>query len=806
MHATREKAQDSRRAAGVVASRRLSAWLGGVTAFLVVLGVIASTFGAGAVARENVAASRQGLLSSSTAITATLQLAILHEQDLVSSASGFIALDPEATSQQFFNWLTSVNAVMQYPELLGIVYSVIVPAAELPAFAARQVANPVGPLAPNGTFQVLPPGKRSYYCLMQVGLALYDDAALPAGEDMCSPGPKRTVAMSTLDSGDSAYLPLNYGVGVTYLSVDAPVYQGGSAPSTVAGRRAAFLGWVEMAVVPQIVLTEALQGHPHTAVVLAYHAGSSETKFRSGMAPSGAASETVNLRAGWTVTVLASVAAGGILKNGGALALLLAGIVLSLLIGSLVFVLGTGRARALRVVHEQTGTLRHQAMHDALTDLPNRALIMDRIEQLLARGRRQGTVSAALFVDLDEFKNVNDTLGHAVGDKLLIAVSNRLQGTLRDADTIGRMGGDEFVVLIDGASIDAAPELVASRLLEVMRQPFVIDGVTTPLMMSASVGIAIGDRSMPGDLLRDADVALYQAKAAGRNRYEIFNQEMHTETQQRLELEFDLRSALATEQFRLMYQPIYNLDDLAIVGVEALLRWDHPTRGTVQPDDFIPILEQTGQIREVGRWVLGQACSQMAVWHGRGDTLDVSVNLSARQLEDAAIVEYISDALCQSGLDAGSLIIEITETALMHHADTTVLRLEAVKALGVRVAVDNFGTGYSSLAYLQQFPVDCIKIDRSFTGAITSSPESKALIATLVQLGKDLGLKTLAEGVETTGQMDHLRGELVNQAQGFLFARPLEPDALEARLLAPMRSGAEQAGGSCSDSPGVGVT
>ena len=299
--------------------------------------------------------------------------------------------------------------------------------------------------------------------------------------------------------------------------------------------------------------------------------------------------------------------------------------------------------------------------------------------------------------------------------------------------------------------------------------------------------------------MRDADVELYQAKAAGKNRYEIFNPEMHADVQQRIELEFDVRSALTAGQFGLVYQPIYNLDDLTIVGVEALLRWNHPTRGTIQPDDFIPILEQTGQIREVGRWVVRQACAQMAIWHGRGDTLDVSVNLSGRQLDDDALVEHISDALRTSGLEASSLIVEITETALMGRAEVIARRLQAIKALGVRIAVDDFGTGYSSLAYLQQFPVDCLKIDCRFTSAITTSPESKALIGTLVQLGKDLGLKTLAEGVETTGQMDHLRGEHVNEAQGYLLARPLDPDVLEAQLLAPTRPGAASTGGVGSD-------
>jgi EAL domain-containing protein (putative c-di-GMP-specific phosphodiesterase class I) len=308
-----------------------------------------------------------------------------------------------------------------------------------------------------------------------------------------------------------------------------------------------------------------------------------------------------------------------------------------------------------------------------------------------------------------------------------------------------------------------------------------------PLVVNASVGIAMGDRTNPGDLLRDADVALYEAKAAGKNRYEIFHPEMQTEISRRTELEFALRSALEGDQFRLVYQPIYNLDDLTLVGVEALLRWENPTEGLMQPDDFIPILEQTGQIREVGHWVLVEACRQMAIWHARGDTLDVSVNVSGRQLDSDDIVSHISDALSLSGLDPTSLIIEVTETALMRNAKATAVRLAAIKSLGVKIAVDDFGTGYSSLAYLQQFPVDCLKIDRMFTNAITNSPESKALIGTLVQLGRDLGLRTLAEGVETADEMDRLRDENVDEAQGFLLARPLDAETLETQILMPGR-------------------
>jgi diguanylate cyclase (GGDEF)-like protein len=440
-------------------------------------------------------------------------------------------------------------------------------------------------------------------------------------------------------------------------------------------------------------------------------------------------------------------------------------------------------ASANMAVEDKTDELRHQALHDALTGLPNRALITDRIEQLLARSSRNGTIGAALYVDLDGFKNVNDTLGHDAGDQLLRAVATRLTASLREADTIGRMGGDEFVILIDGGQQQCAPELVAERIIEVMRQPFDLQGIGLPIVVTTSVGIALGLREAPGELLREADVALYQAKAAGKNCYAMFHPEMETAVQRRHELDFDLRSALAGDQFRLVYQPIYNLDDLTLVGVEALLRWDHPKLGLIEPNEFIPLLESSGQIIDVGRWVLREACTVMASWRSGGSELIVSVNVSGRQLDRDVIVDHVREALEISQLDASALTIEITETALMQAIDTTARRLRELKELGVQVAIDDFGTGYSSLSYLQRFPVDCLKIDRAFTDAITRSPESDALIHTLVQLGKDLGLKTLAEGVERAGQLDHLRGENVNQVQGFLLSRPLDPVTLEAELL-----------------------
>jgi diguanylate cyclase (GGDEF)-like protein len=429
--------------------------------------------------------------------------------------------------------------------------------------------------------------------------------------------------------------------------------------------------------------------------------------------------------------------------------------------------------------------IRFQALHDPLTGLPNRSLILDRIEQMLARARRTNVATAALFIDLDGFKGVNDTLGHAVGDQLLRAVTARLAVTMRESDSVGRLGGDEFIVLVDGATMDAGPELVAERLLSVLRDPFELEGLSNgPLTLTASIGIAVGIRPSAAELLRDADIALYEAKVAGKDRFVVFQPEMHTVVQDRLLLEMDLRDALNSGQFFLAYQPIFNLRSGETTGVEALLRWRHPDRGVVQPDEFIPVLEDSGMIVDVGRWVLQEACRQGARWNARGLRLSVSVNVSARQLETDQLIEDVSYALEASGFDARSLIVEITETAIMRNVSSVVLCLLALKATGVRIAIDDFGTGYSSLAYLQRLPVDTLKIDRSFISTMADSPESGALIRTLVQLGKTLGLETLAEGIEESAQYSQLERDQCDSGQGYLYARPLDADAVEAFLAA----------------------
>ncbi len=424
--------------------------------------------------------------------------------------------------------------------------------------------------------------------------------------------------------------------------------------------------------------------------------------------------------------------------------------------------------------------MRHQALHDSLTGLPNRTLILDRVEQMQARARRSGAETAALFLDLDGFKQVNDTLGHEAGDQLLKSVAARLLTTLREGDTIARLGGDEFVVLVEGATPTGSPELVAERLLEVLREPFEIDDAARPsVRITASIGIARGNRISATDLLRDADIALYEAKAAGRDRYVAFQREMQAAVEDRLTLELDLRGALQRNEYYLVYQPIFDLETGTVLGVEALLRWSHPERGIVQPDAFIPLLEETKMIIEVGSWVIREATRQAQQWRLGERNMYVSVNVSARQLDGDHLVHELQNALTTTGLPPAALIIELTETAIMYDAVSTARQLRAIKKIGVGVAIDDFGTGYSSLAYLRQFPVDILKIDRSFVSAISDSAESNALIRTLVQLGKQLGLKTLAEGIEQHDQFCQLQEQECDSGQGFMFARPLAADAVE---------------------------
>ncbi len=423
------------------------------------------------------------------------------------------------------------------------------------------------------------------------------------------------------------------------------------------------------------------------------------------------------------------------------------------------------------------------ATHDPLTGLPNRTLILDRVEQMLARSRRNQTPVAALFIDIDNFKGINDTLGHAVGDELLRAVAARLEGVIRDVDALGRLGGDEFVVISEDLSLAAGAELIAERLLDALQHPFTLGAAgEARVSVTASVGIATGEGISAEELLRDADIAMYSAKWDGKARYAVFETGMQAVMQSNMELEMDLREALENREFFLAYQPTFDLNDMSPTGLEALIRWGHPVRGVVQPDDFIPLLEETGLIVEIGRWVLEEACTQAAEWREQGHAITMAVNVSGRQLDTDQLVGDIAGALASSGLDPEALTIEITETTLMRDVEETARRLTEIKQLGVSIAIDDFGTGYSSLAHLQRFPVDALKIDRSFISGLTHNQEGETLLRTLVQLGKALSIATFAEGIERQRELSLLKDEHCDSGQGFLFARPLDVAATEAFL------------------------
>jgi diguanylate cyclase (GGDEF)-like protein/PAS domain S-box-containing protein len=442
--------------------------------------------------------------------------------------------------------------------------------------------------------------------------------------------------------------------------------------------------------------------------------------------------------------------------------------------------------------------LAHQSFHDALTGLPNRALFSDRVEQALRRDRRSRLDPAVIYFDLDSFKGVNDSLGHEAGDRLLCEVSRRLLNAVRTGDAVTRLGADEFAVLIEQSSrpLDEAEE-VTRRVLQALEVPIEVESQF--VTVSASVGIAVADaESTASSMLRDADVAMYRAKLTGKGRSVVYEPAMRAAAMERLRLETDLVHALVANQFRLEYQPVISLRTNLIIGFEALLRWDHPDLGVVPPDRFIPIAEDTGLIVQIGRWVLGEACRQAALWRAElpgCHDLSMAVNVSARQIASPNLVQHVAQSLGASGLAPEALILELTESVLVHEADVAARRLHELQGLGVRLAVDDFGTGYSSLSYLRQFPFDILKVDQSFVATITDADAIPAIVRGLLELGRTLGLETVAEGVEDLVQRDALRAHGCARAQGFLFARPMTPVAARARLAkqAPTHAPADNA-------------
>jgi diguanylate cyclase (GGDEF)-like protein len=442
-----------------------------------------------------------------------------------------------------------------------------------------------------------------------------------------------------------------------------------------------------------------------------------------------------------------------------------------------------GTARDISQRKEAEQVINFQAYHDLLTHLPNRALLKDRLSLAITHARRNKRRLAVMFLDLDRFKLVNDTLGHTMGDRLLKAVANRLQGCLRKGDTLSRFGGDEFTLLLPEVRTRDDVVVIASKILDKLATPFVIDG--HELFVGASIGIATYPEA--GDsveaLIQSADIAMYDVKGRGKNGYQFFSDEMNHKFSTRLSLERELRNALTSGQLRVYYEPQVDLHDGKIVGVEALVRWQHPRHGLIPPNDFLPVAEETGLITQIDEWVQARAFEEVASWRrtGLGD-VRLSVNMTAPQIEQESFLERFLTILEGSGLDAHKVKLEITENTIMQDMEVIVPKLRKLKKEGVTIAIDDFGTGYSSLSYLQQFPVNTLKIDRSFVGDIRADEGDASIINAIVAMARGLKLDIIAEGVETRSQLRYLRSQGCREVQGYFFSRAVPAGELRDML------------------------
>jgi diguanylate cyclase (GGDEF)-like protein len=775
-------------------ARRRFAWKA-IAAAVLVLGVSLAAVG-GLVLRSSARTGESRAFDLTAGnVTTTLATLLRRYADFTGSVGAVLTMEPDLTPTEFANWYQTLHGRQQQVESLGTVVVRAVPAGRLAAFLERRNADRTfralvgspAPVARNGDPQ---------YCLLAASGELDPSVRASlrlAQSDWCSPSSLIGIVEGPLlkAASDTGQLEVfsSPGLGRTLLMLESPFYRLGAPLASVADRRRAVRGWTVSAFDSLSLIRLALGANSGYGVTL-YHRnpGQGLTAVEEAGAPASRDDLTrttnVKIDSSWAIKVRGRAPLSGLSPDLQGLLAFGGGSIVSVLAFILVIMLGTSRERALRIVEQQTGELRHLALHDSLTGLPNRVLALDRAEQMLARARRSSVPAAALYIDIDGFKQINDTFGHQAGDEFLRLVASRLDAVIRDSDTAARLSGDEFAVLLDGATtLDVGPELVAERLLEVLREPYELNGrVQRSVTLTASIGVAHSVDGTSEELLAAADIALNEAKSRGKDRAVVFQSGMHTAAQVRLNLEMDLADALAQEQLFLVYQPTFELASERVVGVEALLRWQHPERGLIRPDVFIPIAEESGLIISIGRWVLEQACVQAAHWRAQGHEIGMSVNVSARQLDRDDLIEDVQSALTNAGLEPGALTLEITETTLMRDAEAATERMAALKRLGVRIAIDDFGTGYSSLAYLRQFPVDALKIDRSFISGIAHSKQAAVLTQTLVRLGKTLELETLAEGIEDVAQLGVLRRQHCHQGQGFLFARPLEAEAIEQFL------------------------
>jgi diguanylate cyclase (GGDEF)-like protein len=714
---------------------------------ILVLGIAASLAGA-LLWRSSVHAREKATFeTAATDVSGRLEIQLRRDTDFVKAIRAVLTMQPDLSASGFDQWFGQLEDRQAQPSGFGALVVKSVPAAELASFQAQRNADPAFRAVVGGRVEPVATTGRARYCLLAAGsadIAYSPELAALLQGDWCDPtsliGGYRqndtTRAQFTQELTDSG----QFGVystavsGVSSLILEAAVYRRGAPLASTAQRRAAVLGWVLDSFDLPALMQSALGTDQGLAVTLYHENSGLDPEFIGRIGSAGSAhpftrKTTLPVDGTWIIDVSGAGLVSGPSANVQGLVLFAGGIVATLLLLALVIVLARSREHALAMVAEKTSQLRHQALHDALTGLPNRVLALDRGEQMLGRARRQNLPVAALYVDLDGFKQVNDTFGHAAGDELLRTVAARLASVVREGDTAARLGGDEFIVLVEGSTLDAGPELVAERLLEVLNEPYEINGAGRgQLAVTASIGIAFGLREDADELLRDADTALYEAKATGKNRYVAFQSAMQTHVQDRLTVQMDLGQALEHGELFLRYQPV--LDSARrVTAVRAQVCWRHPSRGIIAAAEFIPVAQDTGLIVPIGRWVLDEACRQGALWRHQGLRLAIFVNVSARQLDSDRLIDDLATALRNSGLEPAALTLEVADAALMRAGDDTARRLERLKQLGVRIAIDG------------------------------------ALVHALVRLGRQLEIETPTDGIEDDAH---------------LHDRPLDADEVEA--------------------------
>jgi diguanylate cyclase (GGDEF)-like protein len=760
-----------------------------------IAGLAGSLIGSHAIANSDAGKEAKQFRAGAAQIATKLESELQHEQDLALAAGTLVAAGPQTSQAEFLAWTRWARVLRRYPELQRLGVVALVHASQLKSFAARvgdsaPASKAPGTASPSArpsrpVLQIVPAGTRPYYCLAIGELVRGAAPRAPAGLDRCARGPS-LIATRNTGMALTRVLP-GPGGGLAILK---PVYRGLAVPRTQQDRIGAFAGWLQEVVKPSVLATRALAGHPGYALRLRYGAKPSAVAV-AGVAPSNAQLAASRLAGGWSLQSFGPASLAW-LSDGAAVWVLLAGVLASLLLALAILAFGLTRGERPPVVVESKPApdAPVPSLYDALTGLPGSELTLDRAGRMLARANRQsGILVGALLIDVDWFKDVNEKLGRQAGDQLLKIVAERLENVMRTEDTVGRLRADQFAVLIESAARGMRLDALAQRVIEALHRPIDLEGFGPSFFMTASIGVAFGRYETTDDLMRDAELALRSAKAAGKDRYTLFNANMRSMIEGRGVAEAELNGALQDGQLFLLYEPIYDLGTRRVAGVEALLRWRHPKRGVLTPDDFMDLAQESGLNVPIERWALEDACRRAAAWEVEGRSVGVCLQIAENQLSRDGFITDVRRALQQSGVQPGLLTLLVAETAVMRDVTIAAERLREVKELGVRVAIDDFGgSGYAYHSDLRQLPLDSLRVDRGSLAASEDEDYRNWLLEAILIVGRELSLAVVAKGIESPEQLGALQAMGCNMAQGRLTGEPVAAEAVAGLLTTELPS------------------